>query len=151
MRRIRAVSMLSILVVTALAAAALAAEAKMPAKPGKWAITIQPEVPGLPMALPAITQEQCVTEKDLVPQTNAGASCGPSNPKTTGNSVEWTVDCKDQKGGTIKGTGKITYSDSGDSFEGALDLVASGMQMKQKVSGKRLGDCAKEEPGKKAK
>ena len=146
MRRTRAMSIFMILAVTALAAMAIAGEAKLSYKPGMWSFTIKNELTGMPFPIPPLTMEKCITDKDVVPQIQAaGADCAPITPKITGNTVEWTMDCKDKNGVTIKGTGKATYSPAGDSFEGTVDVEVSGTPMKQKISGKRLGDCAKEE------
>ncbi len=37
-------------------------------KDGKWEITTQMEMPGMPMAMPAFTHTQCMTSEQNVPQ-----------------------------------------------------------------------------------
>ncbi|HEY3445228.1 MAG TPA: DUF3617 family protein [Myxococcales bacterium] len=119
-----------------------AAEAKLPAKPGNWQMTMQVDSENLPMKLPPMTVEQCLTEEQMVPQTQqANQTCKPASPKITGNTVTWTVDCVDKTGTPTKGTGKATYTS--ESFDGAMDIKSGTMQLKYKLSGKRLGDCKK--------
>lgn len=41
----------------------------------------------------------------------------------------------------MEGTGEVTYS--GDRMEGVMNMViqGAGMQVKNKISGQRIGDC----------
>jgi len=142
-RTTTAVAVLSMLV----SGAAWAGEAKVAAKPGKWSLTMTVDMPNMPMQIPPMTFEHCITEKDLVPQTAPNQQCKPTNPKITGSTVEWTIDCKDQNGNPVQGKGKVTYS--GEKYDGFMDMTAMGMQLKYKLAGKRVGQCTKEEAAEK--
>lgn len=109
--------------------------------PGKWEITTQTEMTGMPMSLPPVTHTQCITGDELIPQSQeANNECQVTDIKVSGDTVSWKIVCSGQNG-RMEGTGKITYS--GDSMDGTMDMViqGAGMQVKNKLSGKRIGDC----------
>jgi len=108
---------------------------------GQWEITVKMEIPGMPMAMPAVTNMQCLTTKDHVPwKTQQSDACKLSDSKTKGNTVYWTVKCGGQNASTT--TGEITYS--GDTFEGVMNIETAGApQMTSHIKGKRVGPCKK--------
>ena len=109
--------------------------------PGKWEITTQTEMVGMPMKVPPQTHTQCVSEEDLVPQSEgASKECQVSDIEVSGDTISWKIVCSGQ-GGAMEGTGRITYS--GDQMEGTMDMVikGGGMQIKNKITGRRVGDC----------
>jgi hypothetical protein len=109
--------------------------------PGKWEITTETEMVGISMKVPPQTHTQCLTKKDLVPQSKgASQECQISDVKVSGDTVSWKIICSGQ-GGAMEGTGQITYS--GDHMEGTMDMVIKGanMQVKNKISGHRIGAC----------
>jgi hypothetical protein len=108
---------------------------------GMWEITSKVEMPGMPMEMPPVTYTQCLTKEDLVPQSSQpGEECKITQTKVTGNTVTWTMQCKGQ-GGTMAGTGSVTYS--GTSFEGTIKMTMpeSNMEITSHISGHRVGDC----------
>ena len=108
---------------------------------GKWEITAKTKVPGAPMDLPAVTQTQCLTDKDYVPQSlPSGQECEITESKVIGNTVTWTIKGKGQHG-QMKGTGKLTYK--GDTFEGEqiVSMAGEGMEITTKITGRRIGAC----------
>lgn len=110
-------------------------------KPGKWEITTETEMVGMPMKVPPVTHTQCITAEDLVPQSEGESNeCKVSDVNVSGDTVSWKIVCSGQ-GGAMEGTGKITYS--GDRMEGTMDMVikGAGMNVKNKISGRRIGDC----------
>ena len=113
-----------------------------PQRAGKWQMTIQTEMPNMPMKIPAVTTETCVTkeqaEKPEPPKSQRTSDCKFSDYKIEGNTVSWTMSCEKQK---LTGEGKITYS--AESFEGAMHAKMSDMEVTTKYSGKRIGDCEK--------
>lgn len=130
-------------VAVAVAALVSAQTPKSPQKPGKWQIKMETEMPGMPMKLPAITMEHCVTEQDLSdPQKSVPndpkSKCKATQYTVKGNTVSWTVDCPEQK---VSGTGEITYSDS--TFDGTMKMKMDKQEMTTKYSGKWLGACTK--------
>ena len=108
---------------------------------GMWEITSKMEMPGMPMEMPPTKHTQCLTNKDLAPQSSQpGQECKITQTKVVGNTVTWTVLCKGQEG-NMKGTGKITYS--GNSFKGTIkmSMIGENMEMICHISGRRIGDC----------
>jgi len=137
-------------VTNALAAAALvvlgvsAQAAENPQKPGNWRMTFQVDMPDLPMKIPPVTKEICVTEEDLkdpkksLPSNDPKSQCEINDYKISGNVVSWTMNCPKQD---MKGQGTITYS--GDTYDGALKMTVGEQEIKTKFSGKWLGACSK--------
>jgi hypothetical protein len=123
-------------------AAALPAKAETsPQKPGKWRHTMQIEMTGMPVKMPPVTFEHCVTAEDLKdPQkaipTDPKSQCNITDYKISGNTVTWSMDCPQQK---MKGDGKLTYTD--DSYTGTMQMTIGEQEMLTKYSGKFLGAC----------
>ena len=112
-------------------------------KPGKWEITTETEMTGMPMKMPAFTHTQCLKAESFVPQAGAQATnkdCTVSDIKVSGNTVSWKLSCSG-KSGRMKGTGKVTYK--GDTMEGDMSMVMedAGIEIKNKITGKRIGEC----------
>lgn len=134
-------------VLAALVALALVAvpagAAEHPQKPGKWQIKMEMEIPGMPVKMPPVNFEVCLTEEDLKdPQKSVPndpkSKCNVGDYKVDGNTVSWTVDCPKQN---MKGNGEITYTDS--SYTGQMLMTVGEQEMKTKYSGKWLGSCTK--------
>lgn len=107
---------------------------------GEWEITMKVEMPGMPAeAMMPHTIKTCLTRDNYVPETNQQQSdCTVENQKIDGNTVSWTVVCKET---TSKGT--ITYA--GDSMEGLMEsttkVEGKAINTKMTMSGKRVGPC----------
>lgn len=134
-------------VLAALVALALvvapAGAAEHPQKPGKWQVKMEMEIPGMPIKMPPVNFEVCLTEEDLKdPQKSVPndpkSKCNVGDYEVDGNTVSWTVDCPKQN---MKGKGEITYTD--DSYTGAMNMTVGEQTMKTKYSGKWLGACTK--------
>lgn len=122
---------------------AAAADTPNPQKPGKWQIKMQMEMPGMPVKMPPVTTEVCVTEEDLKDPQSAVPNdpklkCTVSDYKIDGSKVSWSVDCPAQK---MKGHGEMTFSDT--AFTGWTEMLIGENEMKTKYSGKWLGECTK--------
>jgi hypothetical protein len=129
--------------IVAFVAVAPASAVENPQKPGKWAITMQMEMPGMPIKMPPIKTEVCLTAEDLKdPQKSVPndpkSKCTIGDYKVDGNTVSWSIDCPKQN---MKGTGEITYTE--DSYSGGMNMTVGEQQMKTKYSGKWLGACTK--------
>ena len=102
---------------------------------GLWEITTTVDMPGMPSK--SFTQTSCLTKEKAVPQT-AESGCTIKDMKTQGNTVTWTVVCKE-----ATSTGKITYA--GTTMDGVIEtMVKTGgqtMTMKSTMKGKRIGPC----------
>jgi hypothetical protein len=120
------------------------AMAKVDMDPGLWEITSQLEAPDMPMSMPATTVKQCITEEDLVPQSNTAESgCEVFNIKTSGNTISYKMKCS-AGGNDSVSSGVLTYN--GSTMKGTIKMEVSGraaMQMTTKLSGKRIGPCKK--------
>jgi hypothetical protein len=102
---------------------------------GLWEITTTVDMPGMPSK--SFTQTSCLTKEKAVPQT-AESGCTIKDMKTQGNTITWTVVCKE---GTS--TGKVTYS--GTTMEGFTETTVktngNTMTIKSRMKGKRIGPC----------
>ena len=108
-------------------------------KPGLWEITTTMEMPGMPFQQPPQVVRHCYTAQEVkeepVPKDK---NCKVTDLKSSGNKVNWKVECKGEMAG--KGEGQITYQ--GDSaYEGWTKMQTQGMNMTMKYKAKRLGDC----------
>src|SRR3954447_5002124 len=94
-----------------LCALPLAAFAASPAKPGKWEMTMQMEITGMPMKMPANTVTYCLTKEEaenpekLAPESRKNSDCKRTDLKIDGNTVSWKVECEKSK---MTGAGKVT-------------------------------------------
>ena len=107
---------------------------------GEWEITMKIDMPGMPAeAMKPHTVKTCLNKENYVPETNPKQTdCKVENKKVEGNTVSWSVVCKD-----TTGTGTITYA--GDSFKGLMEsstkIEGKEMKTKMAMAGKRLGPC----------
>lgn len=104
---------------------------------GLWEITTIVNMPGMPAK--SFTHTTCLTKEKAVPQT-AESGCTVKDVKTQGNTISWTVVCKE---GMSTSTGKVTYA--GTTMDGVVETtVKTGgqtMTMKNTMKGKRVGPC----------
>ncbi len=102
---------------------------------GLWEITTTVDMPGMPSR--SFTHTSCLTKEKAVPQTTE-SSCTLKDVKTEGNTVTWTVVCKEA---TSKG--KVTYK--GSTMDGTVETTVKSdgqtMTMKSIMKGKRIGPC----------
>jgi len=115
-----------------------------PMRPGRWEVTMQMEMPNMPIAMPAMKNTRCVTQQEI-DSPNRGLPSGSKNPndckvsdyKVSGNTVTWTMACTGQQ--PMTGSGEMKFA--GDSYDGIMKMTMEQQQMSMKISGKRLGDC----------
>lgn len=110
---------------------------------GMWEITTEVDMPGMAMKIPPMVYRQCLSKEDIVPKQGPVDQeiCTYSSPKTKGDRVSWSVECK-SPGGKTRSDGEITYR--GTSFDGTLTMNMSGaiqMSATNRMSGRRVGDC----------
>jgi hypothetical protein len=102
---------------------------------GLWEITTTVDMPGMPSK--SFTHTTCLTKEKAVPQT-AESGCTIKDMKTQGNTVTWTVVCRE---GTS--TGKVTYA--GTTMDGVIETTmktgGQTMTMKSTMKAKRIGPC----------
>ena len=135
------------LIVTALglvSASAVLADGGL--REGKWEVTTQMQMPGVPMQLPATTRTQCVTkaqQDDPASTLPSGspdpqAKCKASDYHRDGNKVTWKVTCTGSQ--PMTGQGSIVVD--GDRYDGTMVMTMDQGSMTMKYAGKRVGDCA---------
>ena len=97
----------------------------------------------MPMKMPPVTSEACVTEQDLASPQNSVPSdpkskCTVSDYKVNGNTVTWSMACPDQQ---MTGTGEMIYAT--DAYTGTMKMKMGEREMTQKHTGKWMGPCTK--------
>ena len=91
--------------VVALLAVGIVTLAQGPRRDGKWEVTMQMEMAGMPAGMPPFTSTQCITPEEAkdpdktLPQMGRGRGRGNQNCKTTdqkieGNKVTATIKCE---------------------------------------------------------
>ena len=121
--------------------------AQNPMRAGLWEITMQMEMPNMPVKMPAQKVNQCITPEQIQTPEKALPSGPSKNPndckvsdyKTTGNTVTWKIACTGQQ--PVTGSGEMHFN--GDTYEGVMNMEMQQGKMSMKYSGKRLGDCTK--------
>lgn len=144
----RFASSVLVLTLAAVAAVALAAQ-QNPMKPGNWETTILMQIPNMPTQMPEMKSTTCITPEQLEKDPASGLprgmrgrggadQCEMSDYKVDGQTVTWKMACPQQQ---MTGTGEIIFS--GDSYTGTMKAAMPMGEMTMKMTGKRLGDCAK--------
>jgi uncharacterized protein DUF3617 len=118
---------------------------------GKWEVTIDMDMPGMPMKMQPMTTTQCVTKEQadardvqkMFPQGRGGRgdqNCTYTDQKIEANKVSWKMACAGQM--PMSGSGEMTFGD--DAYTGTVTMDMSGRgTMTMHYTGKRVGDCEK--------
>jgi len=113
------------------------------AKAGKWQTTVEMDMPGMPMKMPAqkvttcVTKEQAENAENLIPKSgDKRGGCTYTDVKVDGSTMSWKMKCE-QNGMT--GSGTITYS--GDTYTGSMQMKMQDHDMTMKYTGKFMGAC----------
>ena len=146
MKRFVVATIAALGVLTAAVPAAHSGDVNM--QEGKWETTMEMTIEGLPFPMPPIKSvaTQCITKKDMVPNTaDKKQKCEVKDQKVTGNTVTWKTVCTD-KDSVSESQGKITYTGAG--YTGAIktkttDKKGQVMTSTANMSGKRVGGCDK--------
>ena len=144
----------SVVALAMLAAAAVIAQSGM--RPGQWEITSQMQMPNMPAGfqMPSSKMTQCITGEQAkdpvsaVPRQGRGRGgkddCKFSDYKTTGNTTTFTMACTSPD--KMTGTGEMTFAGD-DSYTSTMKMVMAQGEMTMKTTGKRIGDCTEDNPG----
>lgn len=115
-------------------------------KEGLWEITTQVEIKGMPQSMPPTTFRQCITKSNPVPQSHdKNFECKIINQKVSGNTINYTVECKGKEG-TTQVSGATTYTENSMNGSSTTVVKMKGqpeMQMVSKIKGKYVGACPK--------
>jgi len=140
---------LLVIVLALVAVPFFAAAPKSPMKPGKWEITMQMIVPGMPENMKGVgmlspmTIEQCITKEEAEnprppKMDKKKIDCENVNNKIVGKTVTWSTRCRKPE---MTMDGKFTFS--GDTYKGESHITSGGRSVTYKYSGKYLGPCVK--------
>lgn len=106
---------------------------------GQWEMTVETNIPGMPMKMPPTTYTQCMRKDDPVPHDKQPSQeCKVQDMKTEGNTVSWKLVCN-SPGGQMTGIGKVTYQKN--TMNGTITMKGQDVQMVTKIKGRRIGDC----------
>ncbi len=106
---------------------------------GMWEITVDLEIPGMPMKMPPSTYTQCIKKDQAIPSDKRpDQQCVTRDVTTQGNTVTWTVMCTNP-GGQMTGKGMVTYHK--DKMDGSMTMEGQGMKMVSNFKGHRVGAC----------
>ena len=105
-------------------------------KEGNWVVSFDTEVIAFNMHLPTITQEQCLTKENAIPQPEQQDACQTSKLKTVGSTITWSLTCPDSHG-----NGKVIYK--GKTFTSSMNMISASGEMKMKIKGTYKGPCNK--------
>ncbi len=121
-------------------------QTRIPLREGSWELTVQVDMPGMPMKMPDIKNTLCLGKDQLedpsraVPSPSPGASndCKVSEYEMKGSRATWKIACTQPV--PVGGSGEIAYGD--DAYSGSMTVtIAGSSDATLKFSGKRLGDC----------
>ena len=111
-------------------------------KPGMWSYTGKMDAPGMPMQMPPMSYQHCLTQDDIDHhkqyKSDRDKDCEISNMKQDGGHVSFDMTCKN---GT---TSHADYQFGEDSMNGKTVTHMAGkhpMDMTMNMSAKRTGDC----------
>lgn len=118
--------------------------------PGLWETTVQMQMAGMPMKIPAHSYKRCVTQADLdknrgvpKPQNTEDMNCTMSNFNVSGNTVNYTMKCTGKEG-NMQMDGSATF-DSRDAYHGTMHMTGTAeghpMDVTSNIQAKRVGDC----------
>ncbi|MBF0155446.1 MAG: DUF3617 family protein [Magnetococcales bacterium] len=135
------------LFVAALAQGSIAQAADLNAEEGLYDITLQTEMPGMPM--PSQNMRQCITQADIknpqniLKKANQADDCVMKDIKQTSNKISFAVTCPKEK---FSGQGE--YNFSGNTYTGVMNMSMPNpmandkpMPMTVKTTAKRMGPC----------
>lgn len=111
-----------------------------------WEITMKMEMAGMP-GMPERTSKVCQKKggPDPTKMTDKDSDCQTTDKKQSGNKASWKFSCT--KPNAMTGSGEVTYGDG--SYQGVMKMKSDKMDVVQTFSGKRVGTCTYEDPGKK--
>ncbi|MDB6060104.1 MAG: hypothetical protein JWM78_207 [Verrucomicrobiaceae bacterium] len=118
-----------------------------------WEVTTKTEMAGMPMAMPAMTNQTCLpkdrkSDDALVPK-DKNSDCKMDSLQTSGNKTTFKMTCTGKN--AMSGSGEIEKS--ADTYRGSMHIVGNAegrpIDMTQNFSGKKIGSCTYEDVGKK--
>ncbi len=112
-------------------------------KEGKWKVTAEVNMKGVPFKMPPMVYEECLTQNDIIPSNNElEDGCKLTGPDIKGNTVSWRSVCTNTDGSVATSDGTITYA--GETFTGSIAINISGempMSAQNTLTGQYIGAC----------
>lgn len=118
-----------------------------------WEITTKMEMAGMPMSMPAMTNQVCLpknrnSDEALVPKEK-NSDCKMDSMQRSGNKSMFKMTCTGKN--PMTGNGEIEKD--ADSYRGMMHMAGKmegqDIDMTQNFSGKKIGSCTYEDMGKK--
>jgi len=110
-------------------------------RPGQYEYTVRMEIPGMPVAMPPMTLQHCLTQADIDQgrqyESRQNQDCEVKNLRQSPGKASMDLVCKD---GT---TGKGEYTFGNDALNGKTTMMRDGQAMAMNMSARRAGDCKK--------
>ena len=103
-----------------------------------WESTSQMVMTGMPFSPPPRTLKVCTAREWTQPPPGGDQSCVNSDFHHVGNKVTWKMECSGDR--PMTGTGEITFEGT-DSYKGAINATADGVNLTIKLAGKKIGTC----------
>ncbi|NLC71732.1 MAG: DUF3617 family protein [Desulfuromonadaceae bacterium] len=112
-------------------------------KEGLWEITSEFKMPGMPMAIPPMTHQQCISKKDLANAMNQAGQenqqCRTANLTIKDDKVTYDIECGAGENAT---RGHAVFAYSSEKMTGTMKTSGpQGMETTTNFTGRRIGDC----------
>lgn len=122
------------------ASGATAADPQMQA--GKWDYTIKTEIPGMPMAMPPMRFQQCLTAEDVregavAQDPGSDMDCKISNLQQDAGRMRYDMTCTGDE--TV--TSRADFKVSPTTLAGTVATTIDGQTVTQRFDARRSGDC----------
>jgi Protein of unknown function (DUF3617) len=107
-----------------------------------WEVSTKMEMPGMPFAMPAQTQNICMQKghendpNNAVPK-NKEQDCKMSDVRISGNKSSWKMKCEGKN--PMSGEGELTRGK--DSYSGKMKMHSRDGDLTMVYSGKKIGSC----------
>lgn len=110
---------------------------------GSWHVVVNTEITGMRVRPPPpYYYTRCFTRKSFQPHLAPPQSpCRATNTKTVNDVMTWTLSCADSVA-RMEGHGRMVFG--GDKVTGVVTTISrypADMQVVQKITAKRVGDC----------
>lgn len=115
-------------------------------KDGRWLVTVTTEIRGMKVKPPPpYYYRRCFAQKDIQPHLAPSyAPCRAMDTEVKDDVMTWTLTCRDSGVAQMKGYGRMKFM--GSRVEGMVTTISQypeEMQVTQKISARRIGDCSK--------
>lgn len=110
---------------------------------GSWYVTVNTEISGMRVQPPPpYFYTRCFTKKSFQPHlAPPGSPCRATNMQTRDDVMTWKLTCDDSVA-RMQGSGRMVFS--GNRVKGEVTTISqypAEMQVVQKITAKRVGDC----------